>query len=91
MGGGELFVYVRAHVCLMRALQWARTVIRVVTEKTQNTILVSEYVGAAACVPDRRGEDQRSHPYYTESSDTRTAFFVWGKKKHNNQSKTFKQ
>lgn len=73
-GWGELFVYVRAHVCLMRALQWARTVIRVVTEKTQNTILVSEYVGAAACVPDRRGEDQQSHPYYTGSSDTRTAF-----------------
>lgn len=73
-GWGELFVYVRAHVCLMRALQWARTVIRVVTEKTQNTNPVSEYVGAAACVPDRRGEDQLSHPYYTGSLDTRTAF-----------------
>lgn len=57
-GWGELFVYVRAHVCLKRALQWARTIIRVVTEKTQNTVPMSEYVGAAACAPDRREEDQ---------------------------------
>lgn len=54
-GEGGLLVYVRVHECLMRALQWARTIIRVVTKKKKKQ---AQYVVASTCAADGRGEDR---------------------------------
>lgn len=66
-------------------------VIRVVTKKkkkntTQNTIPVSEYVVAATCAPEGRGEDQLVILLYYHTGTLRT--IVCGKRKHHNQSQT---